>query len=117
MAEQNILDGNAAAVTEALASIADGETLVALKEQEAAGKNRAGVLKAIDAAILAVSGPAITKEPEGAPVPTMIQLTCPFGYMDDENQHHFWQAGQIITDPAEIADLLTHGAEHIDISE
>lgn len=59
----------------------------------------------------------ITKEPEGAPLPATIQLTCPFGYLDDNDQNHFWQAGQIVTDPAEIADLIAHGAEHLDISE
>lgn len=57
------------------------------------------------------------KEPEGAPVPTTIQLTCPFGYLDENEHSHFWQPGQIVTDPTEIADLLAHGAEHIDISE
>ena len=59
----------------------------------------------------------ITKEPEGAPAPTTIQLTCPFCYLDDNGASHFWQAGQVITDPAEIADLIEHGAEHVDISE
>lgn len=58
-----------------------------------------------------------TKEPEGAPMPTTIQLTCPFGYLDENEHPHFWQPGQIVTDPTEIADLLAHGAEHIDISE
>ena len=66
---------------------------------------------------MATAAPAITKEPEGAPAPTTVQLTCPFGYLDENEHPHFWQAGQIVTDPAEIADLLAHGAEHLDISE
>ena len=56
----------------------------------------------------------VTKEPEGAPQPTSITLTCPFGYLDDNDVPHMWGAGQVVTDPAEIADLIAHGAEHID---
>lgn len=60
--------------------------------------------------------PAVTKDPE-PPLPTKIRLTCPFGYLDDDEQQHYWQANQVVTDPAEIADLVAHGAEHHDISE
>jgi hypothetical protein len=56
----------------------------------------------------------VTKETEGAPLPSSITLTCPFGYLDDSNVPHMWGAGQVVTDPAEIADLIAHGAEHID---
>ena len=59
----------------------------------------------------------ITKEQDGSALPTTIQLTCPFGYLDDKEVPHFWQANQTITDPDEIKDLIDHGAEHVDISE
>lgn len=59
---------------------------------------------------------AITKEPKDAPLPTKIVLTCPFGYMDDNDVPHMWGANQEITDPTEIADLIAHGAEHDDLS-
>ena len=108
----SVLDGGVAAITAELPGIDD---LAALKAAEIAGKNRSGVLKAIDAEML-VRAPAITKEPSGT-VPTKIVLTCPFGYIDDNEVTHMWGANQEVTDPAEIADLIAHGAEHKDVSE
>lgn len=61
--------------------------------------------------------PVITKEPDHAVTPTKIVLTCPFGYLDDAGIPHMWAADQQVTDPAEIADLIAHGAEHKDIPE
>ena len=58
----------------------------------------------------------IMAEPDGAAIPTQIQLTCPFGYLDDAGTQHMWGANQIVTDAGEIADLLAHGAEHVDLS-
>jgi len=46
------------------------------------------------------------------PAPTKIQLTCPFGFYDENNLLRMWQAGQEVTDPDEIALLLGLGAEH-----
>ena len=59
---------------------------------------------------------AITKEPDGTPVPTSIKLTCPFGFYDDAGNMKMWQPGQIVTDADEIATLLASGAEHEDLS-
>ena len=59
--------------------------------------------------------PPITKEPEGGAVPTMIKLTCPFAFYDENDELKSWQAGQEITDAAEIKTLLDAGAEHEDM--
>ena len=52
-------------------------------------------------------------QPPAAPLPKRISLTCPFGYFDDDGQGHFWSASQQVDDPAEVADLVAHGAEHV----
>jgi len=60
---------------------------------------------------------AVTKEPDGAPVPTKIKLTCPYAVYDDDGQLRSWAPGAEITDAADIEYLTGVGAEHIDISE
>ena len=51
--------------------------------------------------------------PQPEPVlPAKIRLTCPFGFMDDDNVPHWWGAGQEVTDPAEIKTLVAYNAEH-----
>lgn len=60
----------------------------------------------------------ITKEPEGAPVPTKIVLTCPYAVMDDSTGAiRSWPTQTEITDPSDIQYLVGVGAEHLDISE
>lgn len=54
--------------------------------------------------------PQVT-EPEPV-LPAKIRLTCPFGFLDDENAPHWWGAGQEVTDPAEIKTLVAYNAEH-----
>lgn len=58
----------------------------------------------------------VTKEADGDPVPSSIKLTNPFGFYDDAGTLQMWQAGQIVTDPSEIATLLTACVEHEDLS-
>ena len=62
----------------------------------------------------APKAPTIT-EPDGAAIPAPIKLTCPFAFYDENNELKSWQAGQEITDPAEIKTLLDAGAEHEDM--
>lgn len=52
------------------------------------------------------------KNPPAAQLPSKIQLSCPFGFKDDQDQVHMWAADQIITDTAEIKTLIQGGAEH-----
>jgi len=58
---------------------------------------------------------AITEEPVGAPLPKVIQITGPYGFLDDDDQLHMWQPGIDITDPADIALLVSNQVEHLDI--
>lgn len=39
-----------------------------------------------------------------------VRLTHPYGFMDENDQHRFWQVGHIVTDQAEIALLKERGA-------
>lgn len=34
-----------------------------------------------------------------------VRVTVTFGFYDDDNVLHYWNAGQVVTDPAEIALL------------
>ena len=48
----------------------------------------------------------------GPPLPVRIRLTCPFGFLDDDNVPHWWAADQEVTDPEEIETLIYYNAEH-----
>jgi hypothetical protein len=58
----------------------------------------------------------ITKEPSGAPAPTSITLTCPYGVYGDDGVLKSWPAGVEITDKADIEYLIGAEVEHIEVS-
>ena len=50
------------------------------------------------------------KTPKTEGQPESVTLTHPYGYRDDEDVLHFWNAGQVVTDAGEVADLLARKA-------
>ena len=53
---------------------------------------------------------AVVTDAEADAPPASATLACPFGYYDDDGAAHWWHAGQVVTDVAEIADLIERGA-------
>lgn len=47
-----------------------------------------------------------TPNPKTGDAPASIKLTAPYGFIDDNDQHRYWQPGQVVINPDEIA-LLT----------
>jgi hypothetical protein len=45
-------------------------------------------------------------------LPPVIVLTCPYGFIDEDEVTHMWGANQVITDAAEIALLIELNVEH-----
>jgi hypothetical protein len=43
-------------------------------------------------------------------VPESITLSAPHGFIDDEGNHRYWQQGQVVTDPEEVALLIEREA-------
>jgi hypothetical protein len=67
---------------------------------------------AADPAEAAKDAPAEPKA-KAPKLPKKIKLTCPFGFMGDDDQPRMWAAGQIIEDPEEIKLLVgLHKVEH-----
>ncbi|MCI4431608.1 MAG: hypothetical protein JHC40_20865 [Burkholderiales bacterium] len=51
------------------------------------------------------------KQPPAAPLPESVKLAAPYGFINDETgEHHYWQVGQEVTDPAEIKVLVERQA-------
>ncbi|HHW4679827.1 MAG TPA: hypothetical protein ACQGQH_10480 [Xylella sp.] len=45
------------------------------------------------------------------PPPESVKLAAPYGFINDETgEHHYWQAGQEVTDPDEIKRLVERQA-------
>lgn len=44
-------------------------------------------------------------------MPKRIKLVTPYGFYDDNDQLHMWQAGHETDDPDEIELLVTRGVE------
>lgn len=61
--------------------------------------------------------PKQEKQTSAADQPTQVTLASPYGYMDDADQIHFWQAGMVVTDPAEITDLIIRLAPLVEFPE
>lgn len=61
--------------------------------------------------------PKQEKETQATDQPTQVTLSSPYGYMDDDEQLHFWQTGMVVTDPAEISDLITRLAPLVEFPE
>lgn len=103
----SILDGNMDAVIAALPEVAD---LAALKAEETAGKNRAGVIKAIDAE-------AAKRAPAKPQQPAKIKVVRPHGFITDDGANRHWNQGQIVTDADEIALLIERKADIEEVAE
>ena len=43
-------------------------------------------------------------------VPQSVTLSAPHGFIDDEGNHRYWQQGQVVTDPEEVALLIEREA-------
>lgn len=56
---------------------------------------------------------AAAKKPD---LPKAVKLIAPHGFHDDE-KHHYWQQGQIVTNEDEIALLIERGAPIVVIDE
>ncbi len=57
--------------------------------------------------------PARDNDPMSATLdePVRLRLAAPYGFIDeDTDAHHYWQAGQEVTDPAQIKLLLERQA-------
>jgi hypothetical protein len=51
------------------------------------------------------------KEDKGDALPVSVKLAAPHGFICEEtNVHHYWQTGQEVTDPDEIALLIERQA-------
>ena len=54
--------------------------------------------------------PAAPPAPE-TPLPESVTMAAPYGFINEStNEHHFWQAGQVVTDPADIKLLVERQA-------
>jgi hypothetical protein len=45
-------------------------------------------------------------------LPRAIRLTHPHSFIDENGRHRTWRAGDLITDPAEVALLVERKARH-----
>ena len=45
-----------------------------------------------------------------APIPAVVEMASAFGFYDDAGAGHFWNEGQIVTDPDDIALLVAQNA-------
>jgi hypothetical protein len=61
---------------------------------------------ATPADVLAAADGAAAKVAKKADLPAKLQLTAPYGFIDENDRARNWRAGDIITDPAEIALLI-----------
>ena len=51
----------------------------------------------------------VVREDDATELPQSLTLFAMFGYLDDEGQQKFWSAGQVVTDPDEMRDLIARG--------
>lgn len=50
-------------------------------------------------------------QPPAVPLPELVKLASPYGFINDETgEHRYWQAGQEVTDPDEIKLLVERQA-------
>lgn len=52
-----------------------------------------------------------------AELPESVTLAAPYGYIGDDDLNHFWQAGDVVTDAADIADLVARKAPLVGLSD
>ncbi len=58
----------------------------------------------------AAARPAPRAAAKAAPAPTPLRLTHLYAYWNDDGGFRTWGAGDLVTDPDEIADLLARRA-------
>lgn len=56
---------------------------------------------------------AAAKKPD---LPKKVKLIAPHGFHDEE-KHHYWQQGQIVTNEQEITLLIERGAQIEELTE
>lgn len=64
-----------------------------------------------DASPAAAESPAPAEPEAKAPLPAKVKMVRPHGFIDDAGQHRYWQQGQVVFEPADIALLAERGAE------
>jgi len=57
------------------------------------------------------------KETTPADQPAQVTLASPYGYYDDNDQFHGWCVGAVVTDAAQITDLITRLAPLVEFPE
>jgi hypothetical protein len=45
-----------------------------------------------------------------SPLPGKVRLMAPYGFIDENDRHRFWQAGDVVGDASEVELLIERGA-------
>ena len=56
------------------------------------------------------AAPNSTDDVTEGKMPARIILTAPHGFIDENDRHRYWNAGEIVSEPHEIALLIERGA-------
>jgi len=57
-----------------------------------------------------IAAPDSTDDATEGQMPARVILTAPHGFIDENNRHRYWNAGEIVSDPHEVALLMERGA-------
>lgn len=56
------------------------------------------------------AAPESTEDVRQGQMPARIVLIAPHGFIDENDRHRYWNAGEIVSDPHEVALLIERGA-------
>lgn len=56
------------------------------------------------------AAPDSTDDVSEGQMPTRIILTAPHGFIDENDRHRYWNAGEVVSEPHEVALLIERGA-------